>query len=54
MIFEHVAVVKGDPAEVFALTQDYSRRLTWDPFLRLAELVGGATNGGFHGRPEEE
>ncbi len=42
MIFERVAVVDGDPAEVFALTQDYSRRLTWDPFLRHAELVGGA------------
>ena len=43
MKFEHVAMVKGDPAQVFALTQDYSRRLSWDPFLRRAELVGGAT-----------
>jgi len=46
MIFEHVAVVDGDPAEVFALTQDYSRRLTWDPFLRRAELVGGTSASG--------
>jgi polyketide cyclase/dehydrase/lipid transport protein len=42
MKFEHVAVVEGDPARVFALTQDYARRLSWDPFLRRAELVGGA------------
>ena len=43
MKFEHVAVVNGPQAEVFALTQDYSRRLAWDPFLRRAELIGGAT-----------
>ena len=43
MKFEHVAIVQGSPDEVFTLTQDYSRRLSWDPFLRTAELVGGAT-----------
>jgi hypothetical protein len=43
MKFEHVALVQGEPAEVFALTQDYPRRLAWDPFLRRAELIGGAT-----------
>jgi hypothetical protein len=43
MVFEHVAVVNAGSAEVFALTQDYSRRLTWDPFLRRAELIGGAS-----------
>ena len=42
MKFEHIAVVNGPQAEVFALTQDYSRRLAWDPFLRRAELIGGA------------
>ncbi len=42
MKFEHVAVVQGSPDEVFALTQDYSQRLSWDPFLRRADLVGGA------------
>jgi ribosome-associated toxin RatA of RatAB toxin-antitoxin module len=42
MKFEHIAVVQGDPDKVFTLTQDYSRRLSWDPFLRHAELVGGA------------
>ena len=39
---EHVAVISASQAEVFALTQDYSRRLSWDPFLRRAELLGGA------------
>ena len=43
MKFEHVAVVQARPAEVFTLTQDYARRLSWDPFLRTAELAGGAT-----------
>jgi ribosome-associated toxin RatA of RatAB toxin-antitoxin module len=42
MKFEHVAIVQASPAQVFALTQDYTRRLSWDPFLRSAELVGGA------------
>lgn len=42
MRFEHTAVVTGSPDEVFALTQDYARRLTWDPFLRRAVLLGGA------------
>ena len=32
------------PAEaLFDLTQDYDRRLLWDPFLKEARLVGGAT-----------
>jgi hypothetical protein len=43
MVFEHSAVVSAPPAVVFPLTQDYDRRLTWDPFLRSAQLVGGAT-----------
>ena len=42
MKFEHVAVVQAKPEDVFELTQDYARRLTWDPFLQRAELVGGA------------
>ena len=46
MKFEHVAVVDGDLAEVFALSQDYARRLAWDPFLRRAELTGGAREPG--------
>jgi ribosome-associated toxin RatA of RatAB toxin-antitoxin module len=42
MKFEHIAMVQGHVDQVFALTQDYSRRLCWDPFLRSAKLVGGA------------
>jgi ribosome-associated toxin RatA of RatAB toxin-antitoxin module len=41
--FEHAAHVAAAPDAVFALTQDYARRLTWDPFLARAELVGGAS-----------
>jgi len=43
MRFEDSAVVEGAPGEVFNLTQDYSRRLTWDPFLREAVLLQGAS-----------
>ena len=43
MKFEHAAHVAATPDAVFALTQDYARRLTWDPFLSRAELVGGAS-----------
>ena len=28
---------------IFDLTQDYDRRLAWDPLLKVAELVDGAT-----------
>src|SRR5262245_11480151 len=42
MTFEHSAVIAAAPAELFGLTQDYARRLDWDPYLRSAELVGGA------------
>ena len=40
--FEHAAIVDALPDEVFAITQDYARRLTWDPFLRRAELIGSS------------
>jgi ribosome-associated toxin RatA of RatAB toxin-antitoxin module len=43
MRFEQSAVVHGAPEVVFALTQDYSARLKWDPFLREAVLLNGAT-----------
>jgi hypothetical protein len=42
MTFEETIVIAGSPNELFALTQDYARRLEWDPFLKSAELVGGA------------
>jgi ribosome-associated toxin RatA of RatAB toxin-antitoxin module len=43
MRFEHSAVVDAAPEVVFALTQNYSARLSWDPFLREAVLLNGAT-----------
>ena len=43
MRFEESAVIEAPPGEVFDLTQDYPRRLTWDPFLREAVLMDGAT-----------
>lgn len=42
MTFEESVVIDAPAAELFGLTQDYSRRLEWDPFLRSAALVGGA------------
>ncbi|HJQ98128.1 MAG TPA: SRPBCC family protein [Candidatus Polarisedimenticolaceae bacterium] len=46
MRFEHAAVVDASPDEVFGVTQDYAKRLTWDPFLRSADLLGGASEPG--------
>ena len=31
--FEHSLLIHADRAVLFTLTQDYQRRLTWDPFL---------------------
>src|SRR6476660_1576941 len=42
MTFEQSIVISASPGELFDLMQDYSRRLKWDPFLKSAELVGGA------------
>lgn len=43
MTFEQSVEIAAAPAELFALTQDYARRLEWDPFLESAELLDGAT-----------
>jgi hypothetical protein len=50
MTFEQSVEIGASPGELFALTQDYGRRLEWDPFLRSAELVGGASAAGLGGR----
>jgi ribosome-associated toxin RatA of RatAB toxin-antitoxin module len=42
---DHVLIAAPADA-LFALTQDYTRRLEWDPFLSRAELVGGAREAG--------
>jgi ribosome-associated toxin RatA of RatAB toxin-antitoxin module len=38
--------IEAEPQALFDLTQDYARRLAWDPFLREARLVGGAGEAG--------
>jgi hypothetical protein len=38
--------VAAPAADLFALTQDHGRRLSWDPFLRSAELLDGAAAAG--------
>ncbi len=42
MTFEQSILINASPAELFDLTQDYSRRLEWDPFLKSADIVGDA------------
>ena len=43
MTYRQSITIAADAAELFDLSQDYSRRLQWDPFLRSAELLNGAT-----------
>ena len=35
--------IEADRAQLFALTQDYTRRLEWDSFLKEARLLNGAS-----------
>lgn len=44
--FEQTIEIQAEPEELFDLTQDYSRRLEWDPFLKVAELHGDAPDVG--------
>jgi ribosome-associated toxin RatA of RatAB toxin-antitoxin module len=46
MTFEQSIVIAASPGALFALTQDYDRRLEWDPFLKSAELLGGIAEAG--------
>jgi ribosome-associated toxin RatA of RatAB toxin-antitoxin module len=40
-------IVINQPAQViFDYTQDYKNRLTWDTFLKKADLINGATEAG--------
>ena len=43
MTFEHSILIHAVPDALFALTQDYTRRLQWDSFLQQAYLLHGAT-----------
>jgi hypothetical protein len=36
-------IINCSQAEAFDYTQDYANRLTWDTFLKKAELIEGAT-----------
>jgi hypothetical protein len=42
MTFDESIVIDAEPTALFRLSQDYGRRLEWDPFLRSANLVGDA------------
>lgn len=44
--FEQSIEIYADRHDLFRLTQDYTRRLEWDPFLKEARLVGGAKQAG--------
>jgi ribosome-associated toxin RatA of RatAB toxin-antitoxin module len=46
MTFDQSITIGASPGELFALTQDYARRLEWDPFLKSAELRHGAPAAG--------
>jgi ribosome-associated toxin RatA of RatAB toxin-antitoxin module len=44
--FTESITIEGTPEAVFDFTQDYSKRLTWDTFLRKADLLSGAKEAG--------
>jgi ribosome-associated toxin RatA of RatAB toxin-antitoxin module len=46
MTFEDSILIDAPAAALFELSQDYTRRLGWDPFLRSAELLNGAIEPG--------
>jgi|ERR1051326_3825332 ribosome-associated toxin RatA of RatAB toxin-antitoxin module len=50
MTFDHFIDIASGPGDLFALTQDYARRLEWDPFLKSATLLDCATVAGVGAR----
>jgi ribosome-associated toxin RatA of RatAB toxin-antitoxin module len=44
--FEETITINRVPAQVFDFTQDYTKRLQWDTFLKKADLIDGATMAG--------
>jgi ribosome-associated toxin RatA of RatAB toxin-antitoxin module len=44
--FERSIEIRAPRAALFHLTQDYSRRLEWDPFLKEATLMADASQAG--------
>ena len=45
-MFRQSIEVAAEPGVLFDLTQDYTHRLDWDPFLKEARLLGGAERPG--------
>jgi hypothetical protein len=45
MTFEESVEIDAGADELFRLSQDYDRRLEWDPFLRSASLIGAREAG---------
>jgi hypothetical protein len=45
-VIEEFIDIGAEPETVFDLSQDYGRRLEWDPFLRSMRFEGGETNAG--------
>ena len=45
-MFRQTIEVAAEPGVLFDLSQDYARRLDWDPFLTEARLLGGADGPG--------
>lgn len=43
MRYSNSVDIASTPEVLFRITQDYSRRLEWDPFLSAATLLGGAS-----------
>jgi len=41
--FSEKIIIKCKPAEIFDYSQDYNQRLTWDTFLKKADILNGAT-----------
>jgi hypothetical protein len=44
--FSEKILIDRDPEFVFDYTQDYNKRLSWDTFLKKAELINGAGKAG--------
>jgi len=44
--FSEKTLIDCDPEFVFDYTQDYEKRLSWDTFLKKAELINGAEKAG--------
>jgi ribosome-associated toxin RatA of RatAB toxin-antitoxin module len=42
IMFRQTIEIDADPSALFDLTQDYTHRLDWDPFLKEARLLEGA------------